>query len=73
LSFGTNHFKSDDRDRQIDLLLQVLLDDCIKRLMNKDWDSLNNMEPKTVVIFSTQSQCKRLVSAINIEIPIFLL
>jgi len=40
LSFGTNDFKSDDRDRQIDLLVQVLLDDCIKRLLNEDWDSL---------------------------------
>jgi len=49
LSFGTNDFKSDDWDRQIDLLVQVLPDDCIKRLLNKDWDSLNNMEPKTVL------------------------
>jgi len=48
LSFSTIDFKSDARDRQIDLLLQVLLDDCIKRLLNEDWDSLNNMEPKTV-------------------------
>jgi hypothetical protein len=49
LSFGTNDFKSDDLDRQIDLLLQVLPDDCIKGLLNKDWDSLNNVEPKTVL------------------------
>ena len=49
LSFGTNEFKSDDRDRRIDLLVQVLPDDCIKRLLNEDWDSLNNMEPKTVL------------------------
>ena len=45
LSFGTNDFKSDDRDRKIDLLVQILPDDCIKRLLNEDWDSLNNMEP----------------------------
>ena len=44
LSFGTNDFKLDDRDRQIDLFVQVLPDDCIKHLMNKD--SLNNMESK---------------------------
>jgi len=44
LSFGTNDFKSDDQDRQIDLLVQVLPHDCIKRLLNKDWDSLNNMK-----------------------------
>jgi len=25
------------------------MDDCIKRLLNEDWDSLNNMEPKTVL------------------------
>jgi len=31
LSFGTNDFKLDDLDRQIDLLVQVLPDDCIKR------------------------------------------
>ena len=49
LSFSTNIFKSDDQDRQIDLLAQVLPDDCIKRLLNEDWDSLNNMEPKTVL------------------------
>jgi len=49
LSFGTNDFKSDDRDGQIDFLVQVLPDDCIKRLLNEDWDSLNNMEPKTVL------------------------
>jgi len=48
LSFSTNNFISDDRDRQIDLIVQVLPDDCIKRLLNKDWDSLNNMGPKTV-------------------------
>jgi len=48
LSFSTNDFKSDDRDRQIDLLVQVLPHDCIKRLLNEDWDSLNKMEPKTV-------------------------
>jgi len=52
LSFGTNDFKSDDRDRQIDLLVQVLPDDCIKRLLNEDWDSLNNMETKTVLSLS---------------------
>jgi hypothetical protein len=40
LSFSTNDFKLDDRDRQIDLFLQVLPDDCIKRLLNEDWDSL---------------------------------
>jgi len=44
LPFGTNDFKSDDRDRQIDLLVQVLPDDCIEHLLNKDWNSLNNME-----------------------------
>jgi len=49
LSFSTNNFKSDDQDKQIDLLAQVLPDDCIKRLLNEDWDSLNNMEPKTVL------------------------
>jgi len=42
LSFSTNDFKSDDRDKQIDLLVQVLLDDCIKGLLNEDWESLNN-------------------------------
>jgi len=52
LSFSTNDFKSDDCDRQIDLLVQVLPDDCIKRLLNEDWDSLNNMEPKTVLSLS---------------------
>jgi len=36
LSFGTNDFKLDDRDRQIDLLVQILPDDCIKRLLNED-------------------------------------
>jgi len=45
LSFGTNDFKLDDCDRPIDLLVQVLPDNCIKRLLNEDWDSLNNMEP----------------------------
>ena len=49
LSFGTNNFKSDDSDRQIDLLVQILPDDCIKRLLNEIWDPLNNMEPKTVL------------------------
>jgi len=57
LSLGTNNFESDDRDRQIDLLVQIkidllvqiLPDDCIKRLLNENWDSLNNMEPKTVL------------------------
>jgi len=43
LSFGTNDFKLDERDRQIDIFVQVLPDDCIKRLLNKDWDSLNNI------------------------------
>jgi len=71
LSFITNDFKLDDRDRHIDLLVQVLLHDCIKRLLNKDWDSLNNMEPKTVL--SLLCQCRGLESAINIEIPIYLL
>jgi len=57
LSFGTNDFKSDDRDRQIDLLVQVLPDDCIKHLLNKDLDSLNNMEPKTVLsLFGLKSR-----------------
>jgi hypothetical protein len=51
LSFSTNNFKSDDQDRQIDLLAQVLLDDCIKRLLNEDWDSLNNMEPCCPPVF----------------------
>ena len=46
LSFGTNDFKSDGRDRQLDLRVKVLQDDCIKRLLSEDWDSLNNMEPK---------------------------
>ena len=59
LSFRTNDFKSDDRDRQIDLLLQVLPDDCIKRLLNEDWDSLNNMEPKTVLsLFRLKANAK---------------
>jgi len=59
LSFGTNDFKSDDRDRQIDLLVQVLPDDCIKRLLNEDWDSLNNMEPKTVLpLFRLKANAK---------------
>jgi len=42
LSFGTNDFKLEDHDRQIDLLVQVLPDNCIKPLLNEDWDSLNN-------------------------------
>jgi len=59
LSFGTNDFKLDDHDRQIDLLVQVLLDDCIKRLLNEDWDSLNNMEPKTVLsLFQPKANAK---------------
>ena len=67
LSFSTNDFKSDDRDTQINLLVQVFPDDCIKGLLNKDWDSLNNMEPKNcIVTFLTQSQCKGLVSTIKI-------
>jgi len=59
LSFGTNDFKSDDRDRQIDLLVQVLPDDCIQRLLNEDWESLNNMEPKTVLsLFRLKANAK---------------
>jgi len=49
LSFSTKDFKSDDQDRQIDLLVQVLPDDCIKRLLNEDWDSLNSMEPSILL------------------------
>jgi len=42
-----------------DLLVQVLLDDCIKRLLNKDWDSLNNMELKTVLsLFRLKANAK---------------
>jgi len=59
LSFGTKDFKSDDRDRQIDLLVQVLPDDCIKRLLIEDWDFLNNMEPKTVLsLFRLKTNAK---------------
>jgi len=74
LFFNTNDFKSDDRDSQIDLLVQVLPDDCIKRLLNEDWDSLNNMEQKTVLsLFQLKANVKRLVSTINFEIRIYLL
>jgi len=59
LSLGTNDFKSDDRDRQIDLFVQILPDDCIKRLLNENWDSLNNMEPKTVLaLFCLKANAK---------------
>jgi len=47
LSFSTNDSKSDDRDRQMDLHVQVLPDECIKRLLNEDMDSHNNMETCT--------------------------
>jgi len=76
LSFGTNDFKLDDCDRRIDFLVQVLPDDCIERLLNKDWDSLNNMEPKIVLsLFRLKAnfECKKLVSTINFEILIYLL
>jgi len=50
LSFSTNESKLDDWDGQIDLHVQVLLDDCIKRLLNEDLDSLNNMETCTLPV-----------------------
>ena len=59
---------------KLDLLVQVLPDDCIKRLLNEDWDSLNNMEQKTVLsLFQLKANVKRLVSTINFEIRIYFL
>ena len=40
----------DNRDRQADLVVQSLPDHYLQKLFEPSWDSINEMEPKEVLI-----------------------
>ena len=59
LLLGTEDFRSEERERQIDLLLQVLSDHCIMNILELEADALDTMEPGQILhLFQLKARSK---------------
>ena len=74
LSLGTDYFRTEDREREVDFLLQILLDHSTILLLELDSDTFDCMEPKTNHgAFPTYSKGKRVVGERPLALPGYLL